>query len=134
MKYVSGAKARSCDEPVRACTGVAVGAQISLNDNPRAMAQCTQTVDVGCAKPAFGLHEEVSTIDVPDLGNATVSWSGGKIKPGSVKIDLTRGDLRAACTMKDVYVSKPGAVTRGHRDIQTGLCLAPQFGNLVANP
>jgi hypothetical protein len=133
VKYISGVNVGSCEESVKVCTAASAGATIRLGDNPRAIAQCTQTANAGCAKPLFGLHPETSTVDVPDPANATVSWSGGTISPGSAKVDLTRGDLKVSCGMKDVYVWKPGPVTIGHRDVQTQLCLAPRFGNVVGN-
>lgn len=71
---------------------------------------------------------------MPDVANATVSWSSGKVKPGSAKVDLTKGDFKAACNVQEITGYKPGTVQTGKREINTGICLAPQFGNVVANP
>ncbi len=134
VRYISGVKKAQCAQEAKVCTGVTVGAHVGLGDDPTSLAQCTQWADAGCANPPFGLEPDYSVISVPDPADATVTWSGGRVNPGSVKVDLSKGEFKVACRPSEFSFWRPGPVHMGKRHVQTPLCIAPSFGDVVANP
>lgn len=135
---------QSCSQPLEVCTQVNASANISfgLGTDPitslkNAMQsvnqQCAQRTTVGCLNPPFGIAPVFSTIQLPNPTRASISWRG-RISPGSVTVDLTRGEFSVACKAKPLSIPGLPQITTGKQVLTFPfLCLQPQFKNLVAN-
>jgi hypothetical protein len=143
VQVISGFN-NNCNQPLEVCTQVNASANISfgLGTDPitslkNAMQsisqQCTQKTTVGCLNPPFGITPTTSTLQIPDPTRASISWSG-RITPGRVTVDLTRGEFRASCKAKRLEIPGLPKITIGKQVINFPfLCLQPQLKNLVAN-
>ncbi len=143
LRVVSGLTTGSCSQPMRVCSQPSGSVTISFEpgQNPLevlANSACSQWTTVACLNPPFGLRTTTSQIDVPNLTRAVVRWSGGRLKPGSVTIDLTEGRFSAACRgTRGLSFSVPqlpeiSVGTQTHSF--NWLCMQPHWRTLVANP
>lgn len=145
MRVISGLN-QSCSQPLRVCTQTQTNANVTLNltGNPLTNLQnlmngvstsCTNWVNVGCLNPAFGLTPTYQTIQVPDLTRANISWSGGRLRPGSVIVDLTQRRFSVACRAERLTLPGIPQLNVGSQRVNVPyVCLQPQFRGVVANP
>lgn len=142
VRYISGFN-QTCSQPFKICKQFTSSGTVTfdLGGNPIASLQsalqnvtgtCTQEVTVGCLNPPFGITPTYSTIQVPDPTKAKITWEGGRLRPGSITVDLTK--FRNACTPKPLKIPGIPKIDIGKQVVNFPfLCLQPQFSNLVAN-
>lgn len=137
---------QSCSQPLRVCTQTQTNANVTLDltGNPLTNLQnlmngvstsCTQWETVGCLNPAFGLTPTYQTIQVPDLTRARIIWSGGRLLPGSVVVDLTQRRFSVACRAESLTLPGIPRLNIGSQRVNVPfICLQPQTRGVVANP
>jgi hypothetical protein len=142
VRYISGFN-QSCSQPFKICKQFTSSGTVTfdLGANPIASLQsalqsitgtCTQEITVGCLNPVFGLTPVYSTIQVPDPTKAKITWTDGRLNPGSIMVDITQ--FRTACTPRPLRIPGPPKIIIGKQVVNFPfLCLQPQFSNLVAN-
>lgn len=145
IRVVSGLT-QSCSQPYRVCKTISTNAnfQVDLTNNPLTnlqnvmngiSSQCTEWLTVGCSNPPFGLTATYQNVQVPDLTRAQISWSGGRLQPGSVTVDLTQAQFSVACRAESLNLPGVPQLNIGTQRVNFPfLCLQPQMRTLVANP
>ncbi|MEO8055545.1 MAG: hypothetical protein ABI768_10335 [Acidobacteriota bacterium] len=138
--YVTVGRALACDQPVLACKRAAGNFAFDTGADPLTalrglQSKCTESATIGCSQPPFGLAVEQHSASIPDPVHAKLSWRGAKFKPGSIELDLTKGEFSAACKA----TGGPGSAGGANVDckpavFQTPFCKQPRFGTLVGNP
>jgi hypothetical protein len=148
LQVLSGLNQGSCNQPFKVCkqiSGSASGSAnitLTLGADPVASlnsalqsvsASCTQQATVGCLNPVFGLTPSYTTVQIPDVTKAKLTWTGEPgVKGGSITIDLSK--YESSCTPKPLMFPGMPKVNTGKQTINFPfLCLQPQFSNVVAN-
>jgi hypothetical protein len=141
VRVVTGVTTTACLTPVTICKRAQGTISFDTGD-PLSMLTgnvqgCVERVQIGCANPAFGLTPTYTTVQVPDLAQARVTWKGtASIKGGSITVDLTKPEFRLACKSTSAPQvpgpPRPGFGT-GRIDLPF-LCRQPRWVNVVANP
>jgi hypothetical protein len=140
LRVVSRLTQTACGSLVRLCSRLRVDQKVDagLEDDPlRILARpdCAESIEVGCAQPAFGLTATFSTIRVPDLRRAKVSWTDGTGQ-GSATVDLSRPEYRPSCNpgpLPSLPFLPEIDTSEAYRDFEF-ICLEPVLVNLVSRP
>lgn len=140
VSWTTVSKAPGCDQPVQVCKRASGNLTFDTGADPLTalrslQGKCTESATIGCGQPPFGLAADRHTATIPDPAHAKLSWGGGKIKPGSIVVDLTKGEFSVACKT----TGGPGAPGGAGFDckpevLQTRFCKQPRWGSLVGNP
>ncbi len=144
VRILSGLNQGTCNQPFKVCKQISGSADItltlgadpiaSLNSALQSVsASCTQQVTVGCLNPPFGLTPSYTTVQIPDVTKAKLTWTGEPgVKGGSITFDLSKFDV--ACTPKPLMFPGMPKVNVGKQTINFPfLCTQPQYSNVVAN-
>lgn len=139
ISVFSGLQSTSCQTPLRVCVP---GGNVTISVNQGAplfngtYQGCASYQTLGCQVPPFGLAPQYTDVDVPDVGRATIRWTGGK--PGSVQVDLSGGDFRGICLGRgrtSLQIPKLPKVVMQQTQVNLPfLCVQPTWVNVVANP
>jgi hypothetical protein len=148
LQVLSGLNQGSCNQPFKVCKQLSESASgsanitLTLGADPVASlnsalqsvsASCTQQATVGCLNPVFGLTPSYTTVQIPDVTKAKLTWTGEPgVKGGSITFDLSK--YEGSCTPKPLMFPGMPKVNTGKQTINFPfLCLQPQFSNVVAN-
>ncbi len=144
VQILSGLNQGTCNQPFKVCKQISGSANITLtlgadpvaslqNALQSVSASCTQQVTVGCLNPPFGLTPAYTTIQIPDVTKAKLTWTGEPgVKGGSITFDLSK--FESGCTPKPLMFPGMPKVNVGKQTVNFPfLCLQPQYSNVVAN-
>ena len=133
---VTGVAPAKCQKPLQVCAPSG-SITVSLNEGKGLFSgsgSCGAAVTVSCQSPPFGLAPTTTTIDMPDLAHARVSWP--KVSKGSITVDLTAPNFAKLCRGNSRLVSIPKPPTFQMGVANTPLpfiCTQPTFTRLIAN-
>lgn len=139
QEVVSGVQQARCRRPLQVCVP---NGELTISVNPLEgifldpEGQCNGRLDVVCQDPPFGLEPAIQQIEVPDLTQAEVTWTGRR--PGRIIIDLTRRDFDGLCLgggRTRLRIPRPPTITMGRTSLDLPfLCTQPNLRDVVANP
>ncbi|MFN0084395.1 MAG: hypothetical protein ACKVX9_03315 [Blastocatellia bacterium] len=144
VQILNGLNQGACTQPFSVCKQISGSANFTftLGADPVASLKnamqsvstsCTQQVTVGCLNPPFGLTPSYTTVQIPDVTKAKLTWTGGVgVKGGSITVDLTR--FETGCTPKPLLFPSMPKISVGKQKVNFPfLCEQPQYSNVVAN-
>jgi len=137
VRVITGVERATCSQPVTVCKRASGTINVDTGANPfsnQPTGGCLETVQIGCASPAFGMVPVYSTVSIPDITRVKISWKGIRIKGGSITVDMTRPEFKATCKGSNIPAPPFPKVTVRTGSVNVNwACLEPRWTNLVAN-